>query len=88
MGEIASRADPPESDAAEGHYRAALALAEELEMRPLAAHCHLGLGGLYAKQGSTERARAELAAASDAYGSMEMTFWLDRAETELATLRS
>lgn len=45
-------------------------------------------GGLYAKQGSTERARAELAVASDAYRSMEMTFWLDRAETELAKLRS
>ena len=44
LGDIAARRDPPELDQAEAHYRQALALAEELGMRPLQAHCHLGLG--------------------------------------------
>ena len=50
-GEIASQSDPPEIESAEAHYRQALALADELGMRPLQAHCHLGLGTLYAKIG-------------------------------------
>ena len=33
------------------HYRQALALAEALGMRPLQAHCHHGLGTLYARTG-------------------------------------
>ena len=44
LGEIAVQREPPETDQAEAHYRQALALAEELGMRPLQAHCHLGLG--------------------------------------------
>ena len=35
----------------QGHYREALALAGELGMRPLVAHCHLGLGKLYRRTG-------------------------------------
>jgi hypothetical protein len=38
----------PESAQAEAHYRQALTLTEELGMRPLQAHCHCGLGTLYA----------------------------------------
>ena len=51
LGEIAARREPPEIDQAEAHYRHALALAEELGMHPLQAHCHLGLGTLYARIG-------------------------------------
>src|SRR5262249_21156035 len=47
LGEIAAHADPSESERAESYYRQALALADELGMRPLVAHCHLGLGTLY-----------------------------------------
>lgn len=47
LGDIAARREPPESESAEAHYRQALALAEELSMRPLQAHCHLGLGTLH-----------------------------------------
>src|SRR5207248_9988459 len=43
-GEIAAHADPPDGAQAESYYRQALALAEELRMRPLVAHCHVGLG--------------------------------------------
>lgn len=50
------------SDAAlaEAHYQQALALADELGMRPLQAHCHLGLGTLYAKLEQREQVRTEL----------------------------
>jgi tetratricopeptide (TPR) repeat protein len=43
QAELAVRRAPPDHDAAEELYQQALALAEELEMRPLQAHCHLGL---------------------------------------------
>src|SRR5262249_6989542 len=44
LGDIAAHCDLPESIRAESHYHQALALAETLGMRPLQAHCHLGLG--------------------------------------------
>jgi hypothetical protein len=53
-------------------------------MRPLVAHCHLGLGILYAKIGQREQARAELSTAIEMYRTMEMTFWLPQAEVALA----
>ena len=53
-------------------------------MRPLQAHCHRGLGTLYAKTGQWEQARAELAAAIDLYRAMDMTFWLPQTEAALA----
>ena len=53
-------------------------------MRPLQAHCHLGLGTLYRQMGRGEEARAALAAAIALYRSMDMTFWLPQAEAELA----
>jgi hypothetical protein len=52
-------------------------------MRPLQAHCHLGLGTLYVKTGLPEQAHTELAAAIDLYRAMDMTFWLPQAETLL-----
>jgi tetratricopeptide (TPR) repeat protein len=80
LGEIATQTDPPEADQSERHYRQALALADELGMRPLVAHCHLGLGALYQKLGRGDEARAELSTAAEMYRAMEMTFWLARAE--------
>jgi class 3 adenylate cyclase/tetratricopeptide (TPR) repeat protein len=84
LGEIAAQADPPEVGQAESYYQQALALTEELGMRPLAAHCHLGLGTLYQKVGREEPARAELATAIEMYRAMEMTCWLAKAEAALA----
>ena len=69
---------------AEAYYRQALALADELGMRPLAAHCHLGLGTLYTKISRFEQARRELSTAMALYRAMEMTFWLPQAEAALA----
>ena len=53
-------------------------------MRPLQAHCHLGLGTLYAKIGQREQARAELSTAIAMYRTMAMTFWLPQVEAALA----
>jgi tetratricopeptide (TPR) repeat protein len=84
LGETAAHRAPPDVDEAETHYRQALALAEELGMRPLQAHCHLGLGTLYVKMGQPEQACTELLAAIALFQSMEMTFWLPQAEAVLA----
>jgi tetratricopeptide (TPR) repeat protein len=84
LGAVYAHANPPDVALAETHYRQALALAEELGMRPLVAHCHLGLGRLYGQTGQRYQARAELSAAIDLYRAMEMTFWLPQAEAELA----
>ncbi len=84
LGEIAARRQPLEIEPAEAHYRQALALAEELGMRPLQAHCHRGLGTLYLKTGQQEQAQAELSTAIALYRAMDMTFWLPQAEAALA----
>ena len=76
--------DPPDVETAEDHYRQALALAEELGMRPLQAHCHLGLGTLYARSSQPAQARPELSVAIEMYRAMDMTFWLPQAEAALA----
>jgi len=83
LGEIAARCEPPESAQAEAYYLQALALADELGMRPLQAHCHLGLGKLYAKSGRRAEARAALATAVELYRAMAMTFWLPQAKASL-----
>jgi tetratricopeptide (TPR) repeat protein len=84
LGVVQAHADPPDATQAEAHYRQALALAEALGMRPLMAHCHLGLGTLYAQIGPSEQAHTELTTAIELYRAMEMTFWLPKAEAALA----
>ena len=83
-GEINSHPDALDPKKAEENYRQALALAEELGMRPLIAHCRKGLGALYGITGQEENARTELTAAMDMYREMEMTFWLEKAEEAMA----
>jgi tetratricopeptide (TPR) repeat protein len=84
LGEVARRREAPDVDQAAGYYRQALALAEEIGMRPLQAHCHLGLGMLYLKIGRGEPARLALSTALDLYRAIDMTFWLPQAEAALA----
>ena len=83
LGVVHAHADPPDAASAEAHYQQALALAEELGMRPLVAHCHLGLGQLYHQTGRGAPARAALTTAIDLYRAMDMTFWLPQAEAAL-----
>jgi class 3 adenylate cyclase/tetratricopeptide (TPR) repeat protein len=84
LGEIYTRQDPPATQPAKTSYDQARLVAEELRMRPLQAHCHLGLGTLYAQTGQREQAHAELSAAIGLYRAMDMTFWLPQAEAALA----
>jgi len=84
LGAVQAHADPPDAAQAEAYYQQALALANELGMRPLVAHCHLGLGTLYATTGQRQQARAALTVAIDLYRAMDMTFWLPQAEAALA----
>jgi tetratricopeptide (TPR) repeat protein len=82
LGEIASQGDPLDAETAEAHYRQALAFATELGMRPLAAHCHLGLGTLYRRIGKREPAQEHLSTAATMYREMGMRFWLAKSEQE------
>jgi tetratricopeptide (TPR) repeat protein len=84
LGESTARQTSSEIESATDHYCQALALAEELGMHPLVAHCHRGLGTLYVRQGQRQQARTALSAAIDLYGAMDMTFWRPEAEAELA----
>jgi class 3 adenylate cyclase/tetratricopeptide (TPR) repeat protein len=84
LGEIHVHQEPSAVELAEAHYQQALALAEELGMRPLLTHCHRGLGTFYAKIGYREQATAELSSAIELYRAMDMTFWLPQAEAALA----
>jgi class 3 adenylate cyclase/tetratricopeptide (TPR) repeat protein len=86
LGEIASRREPPDVGSAEGRYRKALALADEVGLRPLTARCHDGLGKLYRCAGKRQEALEHLATAATQYGRMNMSFWLQPAEVELAAL--
>jgi tetratricopeptide (TPR) repeat protein len=83
LGVVQTHADPPDTEAA-AHYQQALALADELGMRPLKAHCHRGLGTLYVKIDQREQARTVLALAIELYRAMDMAFWLPETEAALA----
>ena len=83
LGAIAAHADLPEMEAAEGRFREALDLSNQLGMRPLVAHCHLGLGHLYRRTGDHAKSHEHLTTAATMYREMGMTFWLDRAASAL-----
>ncbi|MCI0355083.1 MAG: adenylate cyclase, partial [Acidobacteria bacterium] len=84
LGDVAAHRTPLAVEAAERYYRQALALAEARGMRPLQAHCHRGLGTLYATRGQQEQARTALITAIEMYRAMDMTFWLPPTEAALA----
>jgi tetratricopeptide (TPR) repeat protein len=86
QGEIASHHDRPDVATAEAHYRAARALASELGMRPLVAHCHFGLGRLYRRIGDGIKAQEHLTTATTMFREMDMGFWREKAEAELEPL--
>ena len=81
--EVAARRAPVDVADVEARFAATTALAGELGMRPLRAHCRLGLGTAYALAGLTARARAEVEAALAEYRAMDMPYWCERAERAL-----
>jgi hypothetical protein len=52
-------------------------------MRPLVAHCHLGLGTLYRRTGQHEQGNEHLTTATTMYREMDMRFYLEQAEAEM-----
>jgi class 3 adenylate cyclase/tetratricopeptide (TPR) repeat protein len=86
LGEVATLAVPPRVAEAEVWYGQALASAEDLGMRPLAAHCHFGLGTLYQRTGQQQEAQRHLTTATAMYREMRMAFWLEQAETKMSML--
>jgi tetratricopeptide (TPR) repeat protein len=72
LGYIASRHAASDAANAEAHYGAALALADDLGMRPRLAHCHLGLGTLYRRTGQREQAQEHLTIATTMCREMDM----------------
>jgi hypothetical protein len=85
-GRMAARRDPSDVGEAVAHYRGAIGLAHELGMRPLAAHCHLGLGSLYRRTGQRQEAQEHLVIAATMCREMDMRFWLEKADAEIRVL--
>ena len=81
LGDIATHPNRFDLESGTAHYREAMSLAERHKMRPLVAHCHLGLGKLFRRAGKPEQARENLATATTLYREMDMGFWVERAET-------
>jgi tetratricopeptide (TPR) repeat protein len=88
LGEIAAQTDPPGVQEAETAYQEALTRASDLGMRPLVAHCHLGLVRLAAQTGETQKAQTHLTTAAEMYRDMGMDFWLVQVETGLRSVGS
>jgi tetratricopeptide (TPR) repeat protein len=84
LGAIAAQRLPARPELAIAYYQQALELANELGMRPLLAHCHLGVGTLYSQIGQRTQARHALSTAVTLFRTMDMTFWAPQAETALA----
>jgi hypothetical protein len=80
---VAAASTLPDAATAEFHYRAALGSAEFLGLRPLVAHCHLGLGKLYRRTGDGVKAQEHLTTAATMYGEMDMRLYLVQAEKPL-----
>jgi tetratricopeptide (TPR) repeat protein len=86
LAEISASEAPPALEPAVSFYERAKALAFELEMRPLVAHCHLGLAKLFGRTGKREQAHDHLATAATMYHELEMRFWLEKVEAEMREL--
>ena len=82
LGDLATQPNQFDPERGEAHYRKALALAEPRGMRPLVAHCHLGLGKLYQRSGKREHAEEHFTTATTMYREMGMTYWLEKATKE------
>ena len=83
LGDIATHPDRFDPEHGEAHYRKALALAEQLGMRPLIALCYLGLGKLYRCSDKPQTAHEHLGTSIAMCSAMDMGFWLEQGEKEL-----
>jgi tetratricopeptide (TPR) repeat protein len=88
LGDVATHLDRFDAEIGEAQYCQALALAEPRGMRPLVAHCHLGLGKIYRRSGKRQEARERLTMATTMYREMGMSFYLEKAVAETNELAS
>ena len=72
LGEIVAQDDPPSAEIALEHYRQALRLAIDLEIRPLVAICNASLARLYHATGQEEAALAAHTAAEALRHTLDM----------------
>jgi tetratricopeptide (TPR) repeat protein len=86
LGDVAIHPDRFDAESGEAYYRQALALAEPRRMRPLVAHCQLGLAKLCRRAGKQQDAQEHLAIATTMYREMDMPYWLGQAEVEMGGL--
>jgi hypothetical protein len=61
-------------------------VAHELGMRPLQAHCYLGLGQIHAQSIDTRMAQSEIDTARELYRAMQMSFWVDKSAAALTAI--
>ncbi|MGH7276034.1 MAG: AAA family ATPase, partial [Candidatus Rokuibacteriota bacterium] len=87
LGEIARRSGAAEAARAREHYADALERADEIGMRPLAAHCRLGLGQLDVQAGDRTGGTERLVGAKAIFNEMAMPLGVAQADAELARLR-
>ena len=87
LGDVATHPDQLDAERGLAHYREALALAEPRGMRPLVAHCHLGLGSLYRRTDKREQGRGYVVTAATMYRQMDMRYWLEQADAQTRALR-
>jgi tetratricopeptide (TPR) repeat protein len=66
-------------------YDDCIAMAEPMELNPLVAHCHAGLAKLLGRTGKhIDDAQEHLTIATTKYREMGMTYWIVKAEAEMA----
>jgi tetratricopeptide (TPR) repeat protein len=83
LAQLEAHPDRSDAEKSEDYYRQALLLFAHLGMRPLLAHCHLGLGKLYRRTDKREQAQEHLTTATTMYRDMGLTYWLEQAETNM-----
>lgn len=83
LGDLASHPDGADAECGLARYREAAALADPRGMRPLVAHCHLGLGTLHARARDDAEAHQDFTTAARMYREMGMRLWLEQAESAL-----
>ena len=85
LGETASHRDSPDLAVAEAHFATATALASELGMRPLVAHCRFSLGKLHGRA-DEQQATEHLTTAMSLFHELGMGFWFEKAAAEMHAL--
>ena len=80
LGAIARRRQPGSVEPAVGHFDGALALADQLDLRPLRARCRLERAEALYHAGRHDEIGQSLGLAIEDFRAMEMTAWLHRAK--------